>query len=92
MYLGGSLAPLGGGGGGAFLFLAEQTEHDSSEQLLPEDPDDDWKKNYLNYYIRSFFWHGTFCAFPSVKYIHALCNLSTLHFSRFSHPTRLSSF
>lgn len=31
----------GFGGGGPFLFLAEQTEHDSSEQLLAEEPDGD---------------------------------------------------
>lgn len=47
-YLAGILAPLGGGGG-PFLFLAEQTEQDSSEQLLPEEPDVDWKQTYLRY-------------------------------------------
>lgn len=35
------LTGLGGGAVGAFLFLAEQTEQDSSEQLLADEPDGD---------------------------------------------------
>lgn len=37
----GALGLGAGFGGGAFLFFAEQTEHDSSEQLLAEEPDGD---------------------------------------------------
>lgn len=46
-YLG--LIPLGGGcDGPVFLFLAEQTEHDSSEQLLTDDPEpDDYRTNNI---------------------------------------------